>query len=76
MFWLDDPGRFVRPKEITTELEEAFFILAQLDEYLELYYNKFYSKKLKDQYLNKVNKLKQRVTKEVFELMEIKYSNN
>lgn len=72
MDW-DDSTRFPRPKEITNEVLNAFSLLYQLDDALEAFHNKFYSKNLKDEYFDKIKALKQNITAEVFELMEEKH---
>jgi len=73
LLWVSDPMREPRPKGTNEKTDEAFNVLADLDENMELFYNDFYSQKMKMVYKDKIDNLKTKVTDEVFLLIESKY---
>jgi hypothetical protein len=73
LLWVSDPIRVPRPNGTNKTTDEEFNVLESLDEYLELFYNDLYSKKLKKKYADKIDLLKPKVEDEVYQLMENKH---
>jgi hypothetical protein len=74
LLWIDDPIRQPRPNGTNSKTDNEFIILAKLDENLELFYNNYYSNKLKMEFDKKIKSLEIKVVPEVFVTIKNKYN--
>lgn len=73
LLWVDDPNRFLRPIGTNEKTDEMFLVLEKLDHRLSMIATGLYSRKMTDMYKEEVEKMKTRVSNEVYEIMEGKY---
>lgn len=73
LLWVNDSIREPRPKGTNKKTDMEFIVLESLDESMDLYYNDNYSEKFKREYADKIESLKEKVTDEVFRIIEDKY---
>lgn len=69
--WLWDP-KSTRPKGTNPQTDEAFYVLEQLEENLELFHNPHYSNAMKDEFEEIIAQLRHKLDEDVFRLLEAK----